>query len=211
MTKTSSFDMHHERYEAWFVEHSAAYVSELLALRSLLPVEGRGLEIGVGTGRFAAPLGLQVGVEPSAAMRTLALARGIEVVEGVAEDLPFADGTFDHVLIVTTICFVDSPARMLAETRRVLRGGGLVVVGFIDRESDMGRHYEAHKEESVFYRQATFFSAGEVRVLLEEAGFCVSAWVQTLAHPLAETHNIEPARAGCGRCAFVAVSAVRSG
>jgi len=28
------FEAHHERYEAWFVKHEAAYLSELLALRT---------------------------------------------------------------------------------------------------------------------------------------------------------------------------------
>jgi hypothetical protein len=64
----SSFDIYHGRYEAWFVRHPAAYHSELLALRALLPWQGLGLEIGVGTGRFAAPLGVKVGVDSSKAM-----------------------------------------------------------------------------------------------------------------------------------------------
>jgi len=54
---TSSFDTHHRRYEAWFSRHKAAFFSELLAVRALLPWGGRGLEIGVGTGRFVAPSG----------------------------------------------------------------------------------------------------------------------------------------------------------
>jgi len=62
---TSSFNSHHRRYEAWFSRHEAAYFSELLAIRALLPWKGRGLEIGVGTGRFATPLGVEVGVDPS--------------------------------------------------------------------------------------------------------------------------------------------------
>jgi hypothetical protein len=61
---TSSFNSHHRRYEAWFSRHEAAF-SELLAVRALLPWEGKGLEIGVGTGRFSAPLGVEVGVDPS--------------------------------------------------------------------------------------------------------------------------------------------------
>ena len=55
----SSFNSHHRRDEAWFSRHEAASLSELLAVRALLPWEVRGLEIGVGTGRFAAPLALR--------------------------------------------------------------------------------------------------------------------------------------------------------
>lgn len=207
MPRVAPFEAHHQRYEAWFEQHEAAYISELLALRPFVPWDGRGIEIGVGSGRFAAPLGVQVGLDPSAAMLAYATARGIEVVEGAAEDLPFQAGSFDHALVVTTICFVDSPAGMLAEARRVLRPGGRLVIGFIDRESALGQHYLAHQAESVFYREATFLSADEVEHLLLEAGFAISAWGQTLAHPLPGTREIEPLRSGRGQCAFVVAAA----
>jgi SAM-dependent methyltransferase len=209
MARTAPFETHHERYDAWFVKHEAAYVSELLALRPFVPWVGRGLEIGVGTGRFAAPLGIGTGVDPSSAMLDHARARGIDAVEGVAEDLPFAAASFDYTLIVTTLCFVDSPARMLSETRRVLKPGGKVIIGFIDRESDMGKAYEAHQAESVFYREATFHSADEVEQLLRAAGFIIDAWAQTLAKPLSETQEIEAMKPGRGQGAFVVVVAVR--
>ncbi|MGC2048395.1 MAG: class I SAM-dependent methyltransferase [Gallionella sp.] len=211
MPRTAPFEAHHERYDAWFVKHEAAYISELLALRPFVPWEGRGIEIGVGSGRFAAPLGVQVGVDPSPAMLVHAATRGIEVVEGTAENLPFEASTFDHALVVTTICFVDSPASMLTEARRVLKPGGRLVIGFIDRESAMGQEYLAHQAENVFYREATFYSADEVARFLLEAGFAIDAWGQTLAHPLSETQKIEPLQAGRGQCAFVVVSARRAG
>jgi len=209
--RVAPFEAHHQRYEAWFEKHEAAYLSELLALRPFVPWEGLGIEIGVGSGRFAAPLGVQVGVDPSPAMLVHAAARGIEVVEGVAENLSFADGSFDHALVVTTLCFVDSPVAMLAEARRVLKPGGRLVVGFIDRESAMGQDYLAHQAENVFYREATFHSADEVAQLLLATGFAIGAWGQTLAHPLPETREIEPLRPGRGERAFVVVAATKDG
>jgi SAM-dependent methyltransferase len=207
MPRIAPFEDHHRRYEAWFEQHEAAYVSELLALRPFVPWTGRGIEIGVGSGRFAAPLGVEFGVDPAAAMLAYAAARGRAVVRGAAETLPVASGSFDYALVVTTICFVDSPARMLAEARRVLKPGGRLVLGFIDRESSLGRYYLAHQAENVFYRDATFFSADEVGRLLQEAGFALGAWAQTLAHPLPQTREIEPLRDGRGQCAFVVVAA----
>lgn len=182
---------------------------ELLALRAFVPWQGRGIEIGVGSDHFAAPLGVQVGVDPSLAMLGYAAARGIEVVEGTAENLPFAEGSFDHALVVTTICFVDSPARMLAEARRVLRPGGRLVIGFIDRKSALGQDYLAHQAKNVFYREATFYSADEVEQLLLETGFLIDDWGQTLTRPLLKTQEIEPLRAGRGQSAFVVVTATR--
>ena len=209
MPRIVAFEAHHQRYEAWFEKHEAAYISELLALRPFVPWEGRGIEIGVGSGRFAGPLGVQVGVDPSPAMLVYAAARGIEVVQGTAENLPFVAGSFDHAMVVTTICFVDSPAGMLAEARRVLKPGGRLVIGFIDRESALGQEYLAHQAENVFYRDATFYSSDEVAQLLLEAGFSISAWGQTLAHSLSETREIESLRPGRGQCAFVVIAATR--
>jgi len=211
MLRIAPFEAHSRRYEAWFAKHEAAYLSELLALRPFVPWSGRGIEIGVGSGRFAAPLGVQVGIDPSPKMLALAAARGIDVVEATAEQLPFPAASFDHALVVTTICFVDSPARMLAEAHRVLKPAGCLVIGFIDRKSPIGQDYLAHQAESVFYREATFYSASEVEGLLQASDFVIDAWGQTLSHSLPQTHEIEPLQPGRGRCAFVVVCARKAG
>ena len=125
----------------------------------------------------------------------------------MAENLPFAPASFDHALVVTTICFVDSPERMLAEAYRVLNPGGSFVIGFIDRDSPLGQDYLAHQAENVFYREATLYTAEDVERLLGQAGFAISAWGQTLSRPLAEIRDVEPLQPGRGRCAFVVVSA----
>lgn len=207
MPGVTSFEEHHQRYEAWFDRHAVVYVSELLALRPFVPLEGRGIEIGVGSGRFAAPLGLRFGIDPSRAMLDLAAARGIKTVASTAGNLPFKADNFDHALVVTTLCFVDSPTKMLDEISRVLRPGGRLVLGFIDRESSLGQYYQAHQVKSVFYRDATFFSAGEVAELLCNTGFSIHGWGQTLEHPLPEVLEIEALRSGYGQCAFVVVAA----
>ena len=67
----------------------------------------------------------------------------------------------------------------------------------------------AHQAETVFYRDATFFSATEVEQLLNNTGFTEPVWVQTLSKTLEETREIEPLRAGYGQGAFVAVRAKR--
>jgi hypothetical protein len=42
---------------------------------------------------------------------------------------------------------------------------------------------------------------------VQEAGFTIGAWGQTLAFPLAQTREIEPVRDGRGQCAFVVAAA----
>jgi SAM-dependent methyltransferase len=209
MSGTAPFEAHHGRYDEWFVHHAAAYQSELLAVRALLPLHGLGLAIGVGTGRFAAPLGVQVGIDPARKVLDYAANRGILTVQAIAEALPFSDSSFDYALSVTTICFVDDATAMLAEAHRTLKPGGELVIAFIDRTSDLGQDYLAHQAGNVFYREATFYSAGEVGQLLRDTGFTEPAWVQTLSKTLEETGEIEPLRAGYGQGAFVVVKANR--
>lgn len=201
------FELHHHRYDRWFDENEVAYLSELLTVRLFVPLRGRALEIGVGSGRFAAPLGISVGLDPSPAMLAHAARRGVETCQGVAEQLPFSGDSFDCALLVTTLCFLQSPAKALSEIRRVLKPGGRLVIGFIDRLSPIGRQYEARRNESMFYRAATFYSAGEVERLLVDAGYAVRRWAQTLTQPPGEIREIEPASAGRGRGAFVVVAA----
>jgi SAM-dependent methyltransferase len=208
-TRTGPFLLHHCRYDTWFERHAAAYLSELLAIRALLPWKGRGLEIGVGTGRFAGPLGIQFGLDPCAEMLAYAGARGVTVVRGVAEALPFAAGVFDYAAIVTTICFANDARAMVQEAARVLRPGGALVVGLVDRASGLGHEYLGQQAENVFYREATFFSAAEVEALLTDAGFSRFTWVQTLYGRLAEVREVVPISAGTGRGGFVAVGAQR--
>ena len=66
------FEESAREYDAWFDRHRLVYESELRALKRFMGSGGIGLEIGVGTGRFAVPLGIEVGVEPAAAMADLA-------------------------------------------------------------------------------------------------------------------------------------------
>jgi hypothetical protein len=207
MANATAFVRHHARYEQWFEQHTAAYVSELLALRSIVPAQGRGLEIGVGTARFAAPLGVGFGVDPAIEMLAYAASRGVSAVGGTAEALPFGDGVFDYVLVVTTICFVASPPAMLDEARRVLRPDGELIIGFIDRASAIGQSYQERRDRSVFYRDATFYSASEIEALLRGAGFAVRQWAQTLCGVSPAVQEIEPVRQGTGRGAFAVVRA----
>jgi len=138
-----------------------------------------------------------------------ARARGVTVARAVAEALPFRDAAFDHALVVTTLCFVADPGAMLREAARVLRPRGLIVVGFIDRESPLGREYLAHQTENVFYRHATFFAAAEVEALLQEAGFGDLSWAQTLYERLPDVREVAPLREGTGQGAFLVVRGAR--
>jgi SAM-dependent methyltransferase len=181
MPKTEPFEKFSDAYDEWFDRNRDLYEAELRAVRQLMPPPGtEGVEVGVGTGRFAAPLGIKTGVEPSEKMVVKARAKGIVVLPGVAENLPIAEARFDVVLMVTTICFVDDIVASFREAFRVLKPGGCIIVGFINKESELGRQYADKKEGSPFYKYASFFSAPEVLESLEKAGFEIDTIRQTL-------------------------------
>lgn len=165
MAKIEPCEHDSDRYDAWFDNNPDMYAVELEALRRAIPPPpARGLEVGVGSGKFAGPLGITTGVEPSEKM-------GIRVFRDVAENLPFTDCEFDFVLMVTTICFLDDIRKAFQEAYRVLKLAGCIVIGFIDRTSSLGKQYNAHRKNSVFYKDAVFFSPHEVGTYLKDAHF----------------------------------------
>ncbi len=109
--------------------------------------------------------------------------------------------------MVTTVCFLDDRDLAFREAHRVIKPGGAFVVGFIDRESPLGRQYRERKESSVFYRDATFYSVAEIVDALCQAGFAGFEYRQTLFKPLAELAEVDPVKKGHGEGSFVAVQA----
>lgn len=202
---TPAFSRHVREYDAWFDNHADIYKAELAAVKQLLPAKGVGLEVGSGTGRFAGPLNIGYGVEPSFAMAAMAKDRGVNNVLAVAEALPFAASTFDYVVFITSLCFVSSLAQALNEARCVLRTGGSIVIGLINPDSELGRQYEARKQDSVFYRHARFISIADVNKALAAAGYGRPLCRQTLIPGSGDEYGFDVIP-GCDRGGFVVMS-----
>jgi SAM-dependent methyltransferase len=206
MTHPAPFDRHADEYDRWFDENGRVYQAEVHALRRLVPAKGRGLEIGVGTGRFAAPLGIATGIDPAAAMLRIAKERHISVCQAVGETLPFRDGAFDFALLVTVLCFVEDPAPLLREAIRVVKPGGHVIVGFIDKDTALGKLYESRKDTNKFYQNARFYSAPQVAALLLGAGLRELRFSQTIFGVSDHDAAAYDIRDGHGDGAFVVAS-----
>ncbi len=171
----SSFDSIAEEYDQWFdsPEGRAIFETELRCLRSVCPqFEGRWIEVGVGTGRFASALGIQEGLDRSTPMLLVAKGRGIQVTPGSAESLPFPDNTFDGILMAFTLCFVVDAERALKECRRILHLSGKLVLGIIPADSSWGREYigKARDGHSI-YSLAHFRTTDEILRLVKTSGF----------------------------------------
>jgi len=201
------FDKYYKKYDAWYEKNKFAYLSEIGALKKVVPNKGEGLEIGVGTGRFASRLGIKYGADPSENMLIIAKKRGIDVHHAQGERLPFDSLVFDYVAIIITLCFVKDPIKVLIEAKRVLKNRGKVIVGIIDKDSFLGRFYQ--RKKSLFYKQAHFFGVKEVTDLLKMSGFAGIAYYQTIYKFPDEMTSVEKPRKGFGRGGFVVISGIK--
>ncbi|MDP3419391.1 MAG: class I SAM-dependent methyltransferase [Thiobacillus sp.] len=163
--------MQPDDYDAWYDTPRGRWIGNTeyaLAARGLAAQPGDSLlDIGCGTGWFtrraAADDLVATGLDPNAAWLDFARAHSspaLNWVEGDARDLPFADASFDHVMSIAALCFVDDARRAVAEAVRVTRRR--FVFGWLNRSSllywQKGRH-----GGSVAYRGARWHTAREVR------------------------------------------------
>ncbi len=161
-------------------------ITDALEQRLLLELAGplagkRLLDVGCGDGVLASEFvrlgALVTGLDADSKMIAAARRRirigstQMQLIAGRAEELPFADGSFDRVVAVTVLCFVHDAGQAVAEMARVLRPGGRLVIGELGFCSLWAaqrrvRGWLGHP----IWRAATFRTARELRALAQAAG-----------------------------------------
>lgn len=207
MVKSKPFDDFALEYDMWFESHEIEYAQELKAINEFLPKAGKGVEIGAGTGRFSEPLGVSLGIEPSKAMRDIAISRGVNMVAGTAESIPVEDDLYDYALLVTTVCFLDTPEIAFREVYRALKAEGLIIVGLIDGDSKLGRKYDEKKSQSKFYKDANFHSVVEIQSGLKKSGFVNIETIQAILPGDIDGKYEPQVKQGYGEGSFVVLRA----
>jgi len=172
------FEDHAGDYDQWFDEHNDVYEAQVRMLRDAVPCIGCGLEVGVGSGRFAVPFGISCGIDPSRELTSMAKHRGIEVVRGEGEHLPYRARSFDYVLMMTVICFLDDITAVFHDVNRVLRPGGMLIVGFIEEGGEISLQSQSESTKGRFLRYAKFRTAGEVAEFFSDAGFAQVSMIE---------------------------------
>jgi len=168
MNTVELFERYADRYDSWYDRHRDWFLKEIELIKNVAGDFKLGLEVGVGTGRFAKELGIRYGIDLANAMLKLAKSRGVEVIKADALHLPFKDKTFDLVLLAFTLCFLDDPLKALIEASKVLRDDGAVVICCVPSDSMLGREY-SQKKDSPFYSNAKLYSVNEITAMLEIA------------------------------------------
>lgn len=168
-------------YDAWYRTPFGALCHRLErdALFSLADFgfEDMVLDAGCGTGVYLEEL-VRVGIRPTGidhdeAMLNLARAKGLGpmLVNGPIVPLPFGESVFDKVLSVCALEFAALPGDAVCEMGRVLRPGGLLIVGFLNSESPWARlRIEKAGDPSSVWHGASFFSIAGMTALAEGCG-----------------------------------------
>ena len=159
-------------------------------LYELLVQEGdlrgrRVLDVGSGTGRFAAALGDQArvwGADPSPEMLEVARGRapGARFKEGSAEQLPFKDGWFERAVLWLVVHLLEASA--FPELHRVLAPGGRLLIATFDPS-----YFDAFWLNRLFpsleaIDRARFQTPDELRAELDAAGFASTRFVSLSQH-----------------------------
>ncbi len=177
----SAFDDQAAAYDSWFATPLGRLVDEVekQAIFRLTPeVEGRRiLEIGCGTGNFSLALAHKrakvVGFDCSSPMLARAQEKvsrqdlDLTLVRGLASHLPFVDESFDGVMCILAMDFMTEREIALREMVRVLRFGGFLLVGMLNRFSlwSAERAIKAWFKPSL-WREVRFITHRELRRLL---------------------------------------------
>ena len=169
-------------YEAWFDlplgRLADAAEKKLIGGFAVTRPGGRLLDAGCGTGHLTAVLsrpGVKV-VGLDASLDMLEYARSkyqlSALVQGDVEALPFAAGSFDTVVMLTVLEFLERPEAALSETFRVLEPSGQFVIGFLNRRGPWGALRRIRGLlGNAFWRKARFYGRREMAGLLSRAGY----------------------------------------
>ena len=177
------FDDFYADYDSWYQTPMGAFVDRVetdCALGLLEPAAGQSvLDAGCCTGNFSlklAEMGCRVtAVDVAEKMmdqaRQKAVRAGADIRflrEDMAE-LPFGDGSFDRVLTMAAFEFLPDPARAVRELLRVLRPGGVLVIGTIEKGGPWAGLYESDAMAGTAYERACFLTGESIAAMAPEA------------------------------------------
>jgi len=168
-----------------------------------LPAGADILDVGCGTGEYirrTIELGFTAsGLEPADAMRAAAMSKnpGATIVSGVATELPFRDKSFDLVICIEVLRYLDRSdiRQALREIGRVLRPGGTMFLTMVNRYALDGffLHYSVErmfKPRSVERPHCEFVTPTELDREIRAGGFSAATYRGVLFGPMRTLYKV---------------------
>jgi ubiquinone/menaquinone biosynthesis C-methylase UbiE len=177
------FDKESKLYDSWYETKMGAFADQVqteLAFSLFKPKKGMSvLDVGCGTGNFSiklAKMGLNVtGIDVSDNMLDVARDKAkkgglsIDFINMDARDMIFEDESFDGVISMAAIEFIQESEKVLNEMFRVVKKGGKIVIGTINRDSKWGELYLSREfQENSVFKYASFKTMDELINLYPE-------------------------------------------
>lgn len=164
------------------LRRSKKFLDQIAKLLWQPPEKIRLLDVGCSSGAFlhaAVKLGFRAeGVEPAPKAAATAQAAGLKVHQGLLQEAGYADGQFDAITLFEVIEHLQQPQELLQECRRILRPGGILLIGTGNAGSwsmaAMGARWE-YLHIAKHGGHVSFFNLGSIASLAQQSGFSVAA------------------------------------
>ena len=158
------------------------FLGRISKLLNESPGQIRLLDVGCSSGAFlntAVSLGFPAeGIEPAPKAAAAALASGLNVRQGFLQDGEYAAGQFDAVTLLEVIEHLSQPLELLQEVHRILRPGGILLIGTGNAASWSMTAMGSRWEYLSIVRHGghiSFFNPGSIASLAQRSGFSVVA------------------------------------
>ncbi len=156
---------------------SKKYLGNISALLGKKPAQTRLLDVGCSSGAFlgaAVRLGYAAeGVEPAAKAAATAQAAGLKVYQGLLHEAAYASASFDAITLLEVIEHLKEPLPLLQECQRILKPGGVLLVGTANADSWQAHAFGAHWDYLSIAKHGghiSFFNPKSLQKLAAQAG-----------------------------------------
>jgi len=186
--RTQLFDKWPEAYDRWFTTPIGSLIKEFetqLILDLLKPKQGEIiLDAGCGTGVFtlhflsrgSKVIGLDISLPMLLGSRKKLQGFSFEMVLADMLSLPFQEGSFEKVLSITALEFIEDAKEAVGELFRVTKKGGSIVVATLNSLSPWAsRRIVEAKERQTIFEKAIFRSPDELLSLASAEGVVKTA------------------------------------